>query len=123
MQIIDTIQDAVDSLVKKTGRFAVAALGIILLLAACALMILTARSFTKKKKALPVVQAEFQSEDEFIPPSNIKLTEDYYFSREPKENWTREEIDRWFSKPNKVNMNELKQANDRLVEEIIGAVP
>ena len=122
MDFLDNIKDAYDNLAAKTSRLAVTILGIILLLFVCALIALGVHSCNKNKIG-EVKREDFKTEDEFIPPSNIKLTEDYYFSREPKESWSQEEIEKWFSNPNTVNMNELKQANDVLVDEIIGAAP
>jgi len=122
MDFLDNIKDAYTNLTEKTSRLAVTILGIILLLFVSALIVLGVHSCNQKKVG-DVKREEFKTEDDFIPPSNIKLTEDYYFSREQKESWNQEEIEKWFSNPNKVNMNELKQANDALVDEIIGAAP
>ncbi|MBO4387480.1 MAG: hypothetical protein J5817_10775 [Treponema sp.] len=122
MDFLDKIRDAYDNLAAKTSRLAVTILGIILLLFVCALIALGVHSCNQNRIG-DVKREDFKTEDEFIPPSNIKLTEDYYFSREQKECWSQEEIEKWFSNPNTVNMNELKQANDALVDEIIGAAP
>jgi len=122
MNFLDNIKDAYHNLAQRTSRLAVTILGIILFLFLCALIVLGVHSCNQKKIG-NVKREDFKSEDEFIPPSNIKLTEDYYFSREQKESWSQEEIEKWFSNPNTINMNELKQANDALVDEIIGAAP
>ena len=98
------------------------ALGIIIGLALLLLILIIGMVASGKKESIPS-KVSNNPEDPFMLPQNTTVTEDYYFSREPKESWSQEEIEKWFSNPNTVNMNELKQANDALVDEIIGAAP
>ena len=53
----------------------------------------------------------------------MTLTEDYYFSRVTDDKWDAEETDRWFSRPDTSNINELGNANNALVDELLGAAP
>ncbi len=124
MEFFEDIKANFDDFVERTSKLTVTILAILLFLFVSAIIVLIfALSSTSKKKAFQKARTPLSAEDSFLPPSQLKLTQDYYFSREATSSWNRKESDRWFSKPNSVNMNELHQANEQVVDEIIGAAP
>ena len=77
----------------------------------------------KKVKTISLPEEVFTKKDEFMPPADIKMTEDYYFSRIAGDSWSDEELNRWFSMPNDSNMKALEDANDKLINKITEAAP
>lgn len=61
--------------------------------------------------------------EDFFPPKEDSLTEDYYFSREQNATWSKDEFDRWFSVPSKENVEALGKSNEKIANEILGAAP
>lgn len=65
----------------------------------------------------------FVQTDSFFTPSAKALTEDYYFYRQEKSVWTKEEIEENFTEPDEKWVNSLKEANRQKVNKILGAAP
>lgn len=121
-----TIKTAVADFMSRTSRITITIIAILVILTVSALVVLLAQPKSKaqtKTVVEPSIVTDFKTEDDFIPPEGIKLTEDYYFSRVTNDTWSREEVDRWFTLPNEAALDELGRANDALVEEIVGAAP
>lgn len=65
----------------------------------------------------------YSAVDEFFPPKQKPLTEDYYFSRERQSRWSEEETDEWFSPPTKADVNKLRESNKKIADDILEAAP
>ena len=56
-----------------------------------------------------------------LPIENEK--ENYYFSRDLKKSWSKEESLQWFSEPDGLLLNELENKNTKKVTDILEAAP
>lgn len=100
--------------------------GITILLVALAVFAFASGIFQEKKKQEIFVfpeQIHFSAVEDFFPPKEDSLTEDYYFSREQNATWSKDEFDRWFSVPSKENVEALGKSNEKIANEILGAAP
>ncbi|WP_296028745.1 hypothetical protein [uncultured Treponema sp.] len=100
--------------------------GITILLVAFAVFAFVSGIFQEKKKQETFVfpeQIPFSAVENFFPPKEDSLTEDYYFSREQNSIWSKDEFDRWFSVPSKENVEALGKSNEKIANEILGAAP
>ncbi|MBR1912210.1 MAG: hypothetical protein IJ828_07625 [Treponema sp.] len=128
MEIIDNIKANAEDFVKKNSKLTVAILCILIFLSLTAIFILigtagSRSSSEKKMKNLNLPEEVFSKKEDFLPPADIKMTEDYYFSRITEDTWSDEELNRWFSMPNDSNMKSLEDANDALINKITEAAP
>ena len=112
---------------KAHSKIIVAILGILLFFILSAMILLVVQALKGSKNKAPYKATEpitsFNPEDDFLQPQNTSLTEDYYFSRSTEENWSNEEAKDWFTPPDDMTMNELRKANDALVDQIVGVAP
>lgn len=100
--------------------------GITILLVAFAVFAFASGIFQEKKKQEIFVfpeQIPFSAVEDFFPPKEDSLTEDYYFSREQNSTWSKDEFDRWFFVPSKENVEALGKSNEKIANEILGAAP
>ncbi|MEE0352436.1 MAG: hypothetical protein UDP17_03725 [Treponema sp.] len=100
--------------------------GITILLVVLAVFAFVSGIFQEKKKQEIFVfpeQIPFSAVEDFFPPKDDSLTEDYYFSREQNSTWSKDEFDRWFSVPSKENVEALGKSNEKIANEILGAAP
>lgn len=127
--ILEKLKNAYNSLKEKFSTFyeenqkltyLIAAL-IIVILICLILLITTAEKPGKKNRKLSEQQLEL-SEPLFIP-NGPALPKDYTSSRKTKEKWTEEEAEPWFTIPDEKQVESLGQANDSLINEMIGAAP
>ncbi|MCR5764271.1 MAG: hypothetical protein K6G00_12900 [Treponema sp.] len=124
MEIIDNIKANASDFIQKNSKLTVAIICILVFLSLSAIFILigtTGNNKTVKKINLP--EEVFSKKEEFLPPADIKMTEDYYFSRITEDTWSDEELNRWFSMPDDTNMKALEDANDTLINKITEAAP
>ncbi len=120
----DEIKERIKDFFSETSRLTLALLAILvffILSATVLLFVNVAKNKKKPVRQLPPV--EFTKDDEFIAPKSSSLTEDYYFSRNAKEVWTKEEASQWFTEPAASSMQELRKDNTSVVEDILGAAP
>ncbi|MBQ2601403.1 MAG: hypothetical protein II584_03290 [Treponema sp.] len=117
-ELIDRLRDFVED--HKILSVAII-IGIVIILISIVLVV-GISSGTKKKK-VNTVDSVLTIEDDFVPPQDYTMTEDYYFSRQTDDSWPQEEVDRWFAVPSTPVMDELRKDNNSIVEEILGAAP
>ncbi|WP_407397319.1 hypothetical protein [Treponema sp.] len=125
MQALDNIKERVQNFLQENTKLTVAVSAILVSFAVLA-FIVGAISEPKKKKpeknffpdSIP-----YSAVEEFFEPQKENLTEDYYFTREQKSQWSDEEFDRWFTVPDNSTVEELGKANEKVADEILGAAP
>ena len=124
MEIIDNIKANAEDFVRKNSKLTAVILCIFVFLSLAAIFILIGSTGSNKKvKTISLPEEVFTKKDEFMPPADIKMTEDYYFSRIAGDSWSDEELNRWFSMPNDSNMKALEDANAKLINKITEAPP
>ena len=124
MEIIDNIKANAEDFIEKNSKLTVAIICILIFLSLTAIFILLGSLGNDKAiKKIDLPEEVFSKKEEFLPPADIKMTEDYYFSRITEDTWSDEELNKWFSVPNDSNMKALEDANDTLINKITEAAP
>ena len=78
---------------------------------------------TPPKKA-PVQEAEpFTADSPALIPDSPNIEKEYYPSRITENQWSHEEINKWFTFPEDDAMAELEKANDKIIDDITGSAP
>ncbi len=126
--ILDNIKEKASSLFGKIRDFyeenkmlsyIIAALIVLLLLCIILLAVLTG----KKKEPEIVPGSVLELTENLEIPDGPSLPKDYTPSRTPKEKWTSEETEEWFTLPSQKEIDSLSKSNDNLINEITGAAP
>ena len=77
----------------------------------------------------PVKKTEFKEAEPFtqdapvLIPDSPDIEKEYYPNRITENQWSQEEINKWFTYPEEETMKELEKANDKIVDDITGAAP
>lgn len=87
------------------------------------LLICLLASAPKKSKNLPYVEKELELSESPLVPKGPEFQEDYSISRTPKDKWSEEEADKWFTIPSSNDINSLGKTNDGIISEVLGAAP
>lgn len=103
----------------KMLSYILAALVILLLLCIILLIALTG----KKKEPAIVPGTVLELNEPLAIPDGPELPKDYTTSRTPKDKWSEEEAQKWFTIPSQKEIDSLSKANDNLINEITGAAP
>lgn len=91
---------------------------LILILLVCLLV------FSSKKPAkLPYAEKDLELTESPLVPKGPEVQEDYSISRTPKDKWSEEEADKWFTIPSSNDINSLGKTNDGIISEVLGAAP
>ena len=77
----------------------------------------------KKTKKLPYVEKKLELSESPLVPKGPEVQEDYSISRTPKDKWSEEEADKWFTIPSSNDINSLGKTNDGIISEVLGAAP
>ena len=126
MQIIDDIKESVTDFLHHNAKIIITVIAIILLFVLSAVVIGIVQCTQKAQIHKPVVipkDETFTLTDDLFAPEEQPLTENYYFSRETKDNWNQDEFDQWFVKPDETTIKGLQDSNDNMIEKITGAAP
>lgn len=119
-EIIDNFQDFLLENKKKT----IIICGFLIFMTFSAVIVLcvneTSASGKKNKK---IDEQKLVLDQELLVPPGPVVPEGYITTRKTEKNWSEEEIEKWFTLPDETEVEQLSQANDRIVQEIIGAAP
>lgn len=96
-------------------------LGLIAIILICIILLISTGSKGKKQKNIPGQQLELT--EKLAIPGGPALPRDYTTSRKTKEKWSDEEAEEWFTVPNEKEIDSLANANDNMINEIVGAAP
>lgn len=88
-----------------------------------ALIIFVCQPFTQKKMNLIQEEMPLVQDQKLILPENASTQTQYALSREPQEKWTKEQAQKYFTLPTQEELKNLENANDDLVDQILGSVP
>ena len=77
----------------------------------------------KKESQNSTIQNHLELSEKLLIPNGPELPKDYTFSRKPKEKWTEEEAQVWFTEPSQKDIDSLSKSNDKMINEITGAAP
>ena len=95
--------------------------GLVALLLLCIILLIVLAG--KKKEPAPVPGTVLELTEPLVIPDGPELPKDYTASRTPKDKWSEEEAQEWFTIPSQKEIDSLSKANDNLINEITGAAP
>ena len=95
--------------------------GLVALLLLCIVLLITISGKKKENKTIPGSVLELT--EPLVVPNGPELPKDYTASRTPKDKWSEDEAEEWFTIPSQKEIDSLSKANDNLINEITGAAP
>ena len=95
--------------------------GLVALLLLCIILLIALAG--KKKEPAPVPGTVLELTEPLVIPDGPELPKDYTASRTPKDKWSEEEAQEWFTIPSQKEIDSLSKSNDNLINEITGAAP
>ena len=95
--------------------------GLVALLLLCIVLLITISGKKKENKTIPGSVLELT--EPLVVPNGPELPKDYTASRTPKDKWSEDEAEEWFTIPSQKEIDSLSKANDNLIHEITGAAP
>ena len=126
--ILDNIKEKLSPLVEKIREFyeenkmiSLIIAGLVALLLLCIILLICITGKKKEPKVVPGTVLELT--EPLAIPDGPELPKDYTASRTPKEKWSIEDSEEWFTVPTQKEIDSLSKANDNLINEITGAAP
>ena len=95
--------------------------GLLALLILCIILLIVLAG--KKKEPAIVPGTVLELTETLAVPDGPELPKDYTASRTPKDKWSEEDAEEWFTVPSQKEIDSLSKANDNLINEITGAAP
>ena len=95
--------------------------GLLVLLLLCIILLIALSGKKKEPEAVPGTVLELT--EPLVIPDGPELPKDYTTSRTPKDKWSEEEAEEWFTIPSQKEIDSLSKANDNLINEITGGAP
>lgn len=127
-QVVEKIKSKIISLYKKVYDYCsenkkqslfIALLVLFILI----LLLVLASISSKNNKKLSVEEKPFILSEKLLVPKGPDVQEDYNITRTPKDKWSTEEADTWFTIPSSKDIESLGKTNDEIISEILGAAP
>ena len=126
--LLDNIKEKASSIFEKVREFyeenkmlSYIICGLFALLLLCIILLI---ALTGKKKEPEVVPGSvLELTEPLVVPDGPELPKDYTASRTPKDKWSEEDSEDWFTIPSEKEIDSLTKANDNLIKEITGAAP
>lgn len=69
------------------------------------------------------IKLNYELKREFALPKEPGFYDDFYLSREKKDFWTEEDVEKYFENPDDKLLEQLRDSNEKLNEKIFEAVP
>ncbi|MBQ0166604.1 MAG: hypothetical protein KBT02_05835 [Treponema sp.] len=103
----------------------IAVLALVLLI--ILLLILLPSLSVEKPEKVKASQTDSVAEIEMEPflsiPSEPYIEDDYVYTRDKVTRWSESAVNEWFSEPDEEMLDELKKANDKLIDDMMEVVP
>ena len=126
--IWENIKEKLSPLVEKARGFyeenkmlSYIIVGLVALLFLCIILLIALTG--KKKEAEVIPGTVLELTEPLAIPDGPELPKEYTASRTPKDKWSQEESEEWFTVPSQKEIDSLSKANDNLINEITGAAP
>ncbi len=126
--IWENIKEKLSPLVEKARGFyeenkmlSYIIVGLIALLFLCIILLIALTGKKKEPEVIPGTVLELT--EPLAIPDGPELPKEYTASRTPKDKWSQEESEEWFTVPSQKEIDSLSKANDNLINEITGAAP
>lgn len=123
--IWDIIADFFKGLWEGRQILCVSIIGVLLLAIALLITIPSVKSSqakaAKRNETSPIQEVEIEP---FLSiPQEPYIEDDYVYTRKNVTRWSDESVGEWFSEPDADMLDDLKKANDKLVEDMMEVVP
>ncbi|SFI49599.1 hypothetical protein SAMN04487775_10233 [Treponema bryantii] len=126
--ILDNIKEKASSIFEKVREFyeenkmlSYIIAGLVALLLLCIILLCVIAGRKKEPEVIPGTVLELT--EPLAIPDGPELPKDYTASRTPKDKWSEEDAEEWFTVPTQKEIDSLSKANDNLINEITGAAP
>lgn len=116
-ELLDKIRDFLEEN-RKLALIACSGLCAVMML----LLVLCIQSTSKKKTKVPE-EKKLVLDQPLMIPDGPTVPKGYITSRKTEKNWSDEQAEEWFTLPDADEVEKLGHANDRIINEIIGAAP
>lgn len=114
--------DALKDFLEENRKLALIMCGGITLMLILLLLAICLQNSSKKKNNIPEAK-KLVLEQPLLVPDGPTVPKGYIYSRTTEKNWSDEQIEEWFTLPDEEEVEKLGHANDRIINEIIGAAP
>lgn len=118
---IDDIKDAFSDFAhEKPLLLSVIVLVVFLFIAGLIILMIQ----TTPTKTVEYQQAEpFTADAPVLIPDSPDIEKDYYPNRITENQWTQDEVNKWFTYPEDETMSGLEKTNDRIIKDITDSAP
>ena len=126
MKILETLQEKIEQIQlslsedENRKKVLIIAFGILIFLLIILIFIMC---LSPKKEEAQLPENEYEITEYFYSPSSPEISDDYMYSRVPKQKWSEEEANEHITLPTEKMLDELKSANDKLIKDILEASP
>lgn len=77
----------------------------------------------KNKPSETAAELPLVPDQKLLNPEGPSIPDGYALTRDPKEKWLQDEAEEFFTLPDTNELNKLESANDKIVQDILGATP
>lgn len=98
-------------------------ISIVIVLFILALVVFVVQGCNSSKKTASVQDTLLVPDQDLMLPDGPSIPDGYALTREPKEKWTKEESQEYFTMPDSQQLDNLEYSNDKLIDDILGATP
>lgn len=116
--VVSEIQDYLSQNKKRT-----LVLCTLLIFMTVSAIVILSRSMPTSVKEKKKPQRSLVLDESLVPPKGPEVPDGYITARRTADKWNAEEINKWFTEPDKAELDNLASSNDRIIEDIIGAAP
>ena len=126
MKILETLQEKIEQIQlslsedENRKKVLIIAFGILIFLLIILILIMC---LSQKNEEADLPENEYEITEYFYSPSSPEISDDYMYSRVPKQKWSEEEANEHITLPTEKMLDELKSANDKLIKDILEASP
>lgn len=121
-EIIDSLTEKVQSFYEENKKLSLIIASMFLVILIC-LILLVSLSGKEKKKPAEVPGQKLEFTERLVVPDGPALPRDYTTSRKTADKWTSEEAEPYFTIPEDKEIEALANANDNMINEMLGAAP
>lgn len=119
-EYIDNLRDLIEEN-KKIATIACASLLVVLIL--LSVIVIQSESKARALKKSRIEAKKLILDQPLLIPEGPVVPSGYITSRKTEKQWSDEEVENWFTLPDSEEVEKLGKANDRMINEIIGAAP
>ena len=120
-----SVREHIQELLFGSKKKIVALCGILIFMTLCAVILLSVQVSAPEKKggALSDSDRKLVIDQPLVVPESPVSPDGYSTARKTPERWSGKDVEGWFTVPDRTEIEALGRANDRRIEEIIGAAP